>query len=52
MPRLGAKSALRQFLLSNAGRIIDTRELREAAGGAGQYGRRLRDLREEGWIIQ
>jgi hypothetical protein len=52
MPRLGAKSALRQFFLSNIGRVIDTRELREAAGGAGQYGRRLRDLREEGWVIQ
>jgi 5-methylcytosine-specific restriction endonuclease McrA len=30
---------------------LDTRELREAAGGVGQYGRRLRDLREEGRVI-
>ncbi|MGC2631917.1 MAG: HNH endonuclease [Rhodomicrobium sp.] len=52
MPRVGAKSALRQFLLSNIGRVIDTHELWEASGGASQYGRRVRELREKGWIIQ
>lgn len=51
MPRVGAKKALRQFFLANIGRVIDTCELRDAAGGAGQYGRRMRELREEGWII-
>lgn len=43
---------LRQFLRANIGRVIQSRELRDAADGAGQYGRRVRDLREkEGWKI-
>lgn len=52
MPRVGAKRALRQFFLNNIGRVIESRELRDASGGAGQYGRRMRELREEGWVIQ
>ena len=43
---------LRVFLRANIGRIIESRELQDAADGAGQYGRRVRDLREkEGWKI-
>lgn len=43
---------LRQFLRANVGRVIQSRELQDAADGAGQYGRRVRDLREkEGWKI-
>ncbi|MDE3038516.1 MAG: HNH endonuclease [Pseudomonadota bacterium] len=52
MPRIGSKEKLRQFLLANIGRVIESRELYEASGGAGQYGRRVRELRdEEGWHI-
>lgn len=50
MPRLGSKEKIRQFLLANIGRVVESHELQAAAGGAVQYSRRLRELREqEGW---
>jgi len=52
MPKIGSKEKIRQFLLSNIGRIIESHELQQAADGAVQYSRRLRELREdEGWKI-
>ena len=52
MPRLGSKEKIRQFLLANIGRVVESHELQAAAGGAVQYSRRLRELREqEGWKI-
>lgn len=52
MARLGSKKKLKEFLLANVGRVIESHELQAAAGGAVQYGRRLRELRdEEGWPI-
>jgi hypothetical protein len=52
MRRIGSKERIRQFLLANVGRVIETRELQDAAGGAAQYDRRTRELREQdGWLI-
>ena len=52
MPRVGSKEKIRQFLLANIGRVIESKELEAAAGGVVQYSRRLRELRElEGWPI-
>ncbi|MCL4502888.1 MAG: HNH endonuclease [Deltaproteobacteria bacterium] len=52
MPRKGSKEKIRQFLLANVGRVIESHEIQAAADGAGQYSRRLRELREqEGWPI-
>lgn len=52
MPRIGSKERIRKFLLANIGRVIESKELYEASGNAGQYGRRTRELREqEGWPI-
>lgn len=51
MSRIGSKEKIQQFLLANIGRVIESRELQAAAGGAVQYGRRLRELREKGWPI-
>lgn len=52
MARNGSKEKIRQFLLANIGRVIDSHELQKAADGAVQYSRRLRELREqEGWKI-
>lgn len=52
MARNGSKEKIRQFLLANIGRIIESHELQAAADGAVQYSRRLRELREqEGWPI-
>jgi 5-methylcytosine-specific restriction endonuclease McrA len=50
--RTGSKEKIRQFLLANIGRVIESAELQTAADGAVQYSRRLRELRdEEGWPI-
>lgn len=52
MSRVGSKEKVRRFLLANIGRVIESHELQAAAGGAVQYSRRLRELRdEEGWPI-
>jgi hypothetical protein len=52
MARKGSKEKIRQFLLANIGRVIESHELQTAADGAVQYSRRLRELREqEGWPI-
>src|SRR4051812_20710243 len=50
--RVGSKEKVRQFLLSNLGRVVESREIQAAADGAVQYSRRLRELRDEdGWPI-
>lgn len=52
MPRVSGKQRLREFLLANMGRVIESHELQEAADGAVQYSRRVRELRDqEGWAI-
>lgn len=52
MAKSRSKERIKKFLLANIGRVIESREIQEAAGGVGQYGRRLRELREEeGWTI-
>lgn len=52
MSRLGAKAKIKQYLLDHIGEVIESHELQEAADGAVQYSRRLRELREqEGWPI-
>lgn len=52
MAHKGSKEKIRQFLLANIGRVIESHELQAAADGAVQYSRRLRELREqEGWPI-
>ena len=51
--RLTGKKGIRAFLLANIGQTVTTEQIRDASGGQGQYGRRLRELRdEEGWPIQ
>ena len=52
MPKIGSKGKIRQFLLQNIGRVIESNELQAAADGAVQYSRRLRELRDEdSWTI-
>ncbi|KWT78343.1 HNH endonuclease [Candidatus Magnetominusculus xianensis] len=52
MAKTGSKEKIRKFLLANIGRVIESHEIFAASGGAGQYGRRLRELRDqEGWPI-
>lgn len=49
--RKGSKAKLLDHFLANIGRVLSSDELREASG-ASEWGRRLRELRdEEGWQI-
>lgn len=49
---LGARSKLRDHFLKNVGRVMSSPELREVSGGTSEWGRRVRELRdEEGYQI-
>lgn len=51
--KIGARTKLREHFLSNIGRLMDSSELREIAGGITEWARRVRELRtEEGYQIQ
>jgi hypothetical protein len=48
----GARTKLRNFILQNAGRILNADELRVASGNTSEWARRIRELRtEEGYQI-
>lgn len=48
----GSRARLRAYLLSNVGRVLESKELQEAAGGKSEWARRIRELRnEEGYQI-
>ena len=47
-----SKEKLLSFLQANVGRVCVSKELQESAGGAVEFGRRLRELRAEGWAIE
>lgn len=48
----GARSKLREYLLRNVGRVLETEELRQAAGNKSEWARRIRELRtEEGYKV-
>jgi hypothetical protein len=49
---VGARDKLRDFFTSNAGKVLTTQQLRKVAG-ISEYGRRIRELRdEEGFQIK
>lgn len=48
----GARAKLRRHFLANLGRVMDSEELRDVAGGISEWARRVRELRtEEGYQI-
>lgn len=50
--KLKGKAGIKAFLLANLGKVVTSDQIHKASGGQGQYGRRLRELREdEGWKI-
>ena len=52
MSTLTGKAGIRAFLLARVGEIVTTEDINEASGWQGEYGRRLRELRnDEGWNI-
>lgn len=49
---MSARDKLRDYFLSNIGKVLDSEELREASGGISEWARRIRELRnEEGYQI-
>ena len=50
--RIGSKTKLAAYLRSRVGKVVRSRELQEASGGAAEWARRIRDLRSEGWDIK
>lgn len=49
---MGARDKLRDYFLSNIGRVLGSDELRDASGGISEWARRIRELRnEEGYQI-
>ncbi len=52
MTRGGSKQKLLEYLLKNLGKVVDSKHLQVASGRAAEWGRRLRELRdEEGYQI-
>ena len=48
----GSKELIRDYLRANLGKVIKARDIQAAAGGASEWARRIRELRnEEGWQI-
>lgn len=43
----GSKALILAFLLENIGKIVTSKQLQEASGGASEWARRLRELRDE-----
>lgn len=49
---IGSRAKLRSYFLKNIDRVMDSEELRNAAGGVSEWARRIRELRdEEGYQI-
>ena len=48
----GSRRLLRDYFLSNIGKVLTSEELQKVSGGASEWGRRVRELRnEEGYQI-
>ena len=43
----GSKQLLLEFLLANVGKVLESRQLQKASGWAAEWGRRIRELRDE-----
>jgi hypothetical protein len=48
MPRtLGSKQLILEFFLQNIGKVLESRDIQQASGGAVEWARRVRELRNE-----
>lgn len=43
----GSRARILKFLLANIGHVVTSKEIRDASGGASEWARRLRELRDE-----
>ena len=52
MPRKSSKQKVLEYFMSNIGRVVESRDIQAASGGAVEWARRVRELRnEEGYQI-
>lgn len=52
MAKTGSKAKIREYFLSNVGKVLSSDEIRQASGGVSEWARRVRELRdEEGYQI-
>ncbi|MCR4315641.1 MAG: HNH endonuclease [Planctomycetes bacterium] len=52
MPRKGSKQLILEFFLANLGNVLESKDIQKASGGAVEWARRVRELRnEEGFQI-
>lgn len=50
--RLGSKAKILNYFLANLGTVLESRDIQQASGGASEWARRVRELRnEEGYQI-
>ena len=48
----GSKTLILEYFLANVGKVLESRDIQAAGGGASEWARRTRELRnEEGWQI-
>jgi hypothetical protein len=47
MSKKGSKALILEFLLANIGHVVSSRDLQKVSGGASEWARRLRELRDE-----
>jgi hypothetical protein len=47
MSKQGSKALILNFLLGNLGKLVTSKQLQEASGGASEWARRVRELRDE-----
>ncbi len=52
MPRVSSKQKLGDFLRLHVGKVVTSTQLQHASGGASEWARRLRELRETGWAVR
>lgn len=45
--KAGSKKLILEFFLQNIGKILESRQIQEASGGASEWARRVRELRNE-----
>ena len=43
----GSKQKILDFFLKNIGKVLDSKEIQEASGWVAEWGRRVRELRDE-----
>lgn len=48
----GSKALILEYFLANVGSVLDSKDIQHASGGASEWARRVRELRnEQGWQI-